>query len=130
MTNLRTSGADMRRRGSNRNLVTSVVVAVLAVLPLFFVTGLLALSIDEYQSYTASIAEYGDTAAMNAEEERGNIVMASFVLVVLWFFLTGLAVTYAAITMGRVFRTAVWVGGGLAVAVGVMLLVWLTAGAA
>ncbi|GAA4375416.1 hypothetical protein [Agromyces bauzanensis] len=83
MTNLRTNAAEMRRRGSNRNLVTSVVAAVLALLPLFFVTGLLALSIDEYQSYTASIAEYGDAAAMKAEEERGNIVMASFVLVVL-----------------------------------------------
>lgn len=130
MTNLRTNDADMRRRGSNRNLVSIVMAAVLALLPLFFVTMLLASSIDEYQSYTASIAEYGDTAAMNAEEERGNIVMTSFALALLWFFLTGLAVIYAAITKGRVLRTAVWVGGGLAVAVGVMLVFGLTVGTA
>ena len=129
MTNLQPSGADMRR-GTTRSLVSIVVAAVLALLPLFFVTMLLALSLDEYQSYTASIAAYGDTAAMNAEEERGNIVMASIVLTVLWVFLTGLAVTYAAITKWRVLRTAVWVGGGLALAVSVMLLLGLTVGTA
>lgn len=130
MTELRTKGADARLRGSNRDLVTSVLAAALALLPLFFVTGLLAQSIVEYQSYTASIAEFGDTAAMNAEEERGNIVMASLVLAGLWFFLTGLAVAYSAMTKGRVLQTAVRVGGGVAVVVGVMLLVWLTVGTA
>jgi hypothetical protein len=44
--------------------------------------------------------------------------------------LTGLAVTYATITKWRVLRTAVWVGGGLALAVSVMLLLGLTVGTA
>lgn len=130
VTNLRTNGADMRPRGLARNLVSIVMGSVLALLPLFFVTMLLALSIHEYQSYTAAIPEYGGTAALNAEEERGNIVMGSFALVLLWFFLTGLAAAYAAITGARVLRTTVWAGGGMAVAIGVMLLFGLTAGTA
>lgn len=129
MTRLQTD-AGMRRRGSARNPVSIAVAAVLALLPLFFVTMLLALSIHEYQSYTAAIHEHGGAAAKNAEEERGNIVMTSFGLVVLWVFLTGIAVTYAATTGGPVLRTAVRVGGGLALAVGVMLLFGLTFGTA
>ncbi|MRG60680.1 hypothetical protein GE115_12490 [Agromyces sp. CFH 90414] len=130
MTNLRTNGTEMRRSRWARNLVAIVMGAVLAVLPLFFVTMLLALSIHEYQSYTAATSEYGGTAALNAKEERGNIIMGSLALVVLWFFLTGLAAAYAAVIEGRVLRTAIWAGGVMAVAIGAMLLFGLTVGTA
>lgn len=107
-----------------------VILVVAGLVPAFILSGLLALSIDEYQSYSASIAEYGDTAALNADEAKFGIQICSFLLAILWLFVTGIAAVIAARTRLPVLRTVVFVGGGLALLVGLVLLLGLTIGTA
>ena len=97
-------------------------------MPAFFLSALLALSIDEYRSYSASIAEHGDTAAGNADEAMFGIQVCSFLLAILWLFVAGIAATIAASTGRPVLRTVVFVGGGFALFVGLMLFLGLTIG--
>lgn len=101
---------------------------VAGLVPAFYLTMLLALNIDEYQSYSASIAEYGDTAASNADEAALGIQIFSFLLAILWLIVTGIAAAMAAASRRPAIRTTVFVGGGFALAVGLLLFLGLTVG--
>ena len=102
--------------------------AIAGLVPAFILSGLLALNIDEYQNYSASVAEYGDTAASNADEAKFGIQICSFLLTILWLLITGIAAAIAAKRHLPVLRTALFVGGGLALFVGLMLFLGLTIG--
>ncbi|RZU66985.1 hypothetical protein EV379_3360 [Microterricola gilva] len=105
-----------------------IILVVAGLVPAFYLTMLLALNIDEYQSYRAAIAEYGDTAASNADEAALGIQLCSLLLAILWLFVTGIAAAMAAATRLPVIRTTVFIGGGLALFVGLMLFLGLTFG--
>lgn len=116
------------QRRSSTGISWITILAVAGLVPAFILSGLLALSIDEYQSYSASIAEHDDTAALNADEALFGIRVSSFLLAVVWLFATGIAAAIAAGTKVPVLRTVVIVGGGLAVFVGLVLFLGLTIG--
>lgn len=125
--NPRFDGA-FQRRSSTR--AVWVALAIAGLLPAFILTSLLALSIDEYQSYGASIAEFGGAAAANADEAAFGIQLSSVLIAFLWLFITGSAAVIAASTRLPVLRTVATVGGGLALFVGLMLFLGLTIGTA
>lgn len=123
----------MRDRTTQRRSSTGIrwitTLAVAGLVPAFFLSGLLALSIDEYQNYSASSTEYGDTAALHADEALFEIRVGSFLLGVVWLFVMGIAAAIAAGTKLPVLRTVLIVGGGgLAVFVGLLLFLGLTIG--
>lgn len=131
MTDLDTRQAgrqDKPRHRSTGGLVSILSLAILALLPAFYVALLLLLSIDGYRSYTDASVQPGDNAALNAGEERLGIVIASIAFVLLWFLVTGIAAAIAAATGWPVVRTVVYVGGGLALAVGAVVVAGLTVG--
>lgn len=105
-----------------------VILVVAGLASAFYLSMMLALSIDEYQRYSASIAEYGDIALMNADEAEFGIQLCLFLLAILWLFVTGIAAAIAAGTRLPILRTVVIVGGGLALFVGVALFLGLTIG--
>ncbi|MGH3703200.1 MAG: hypothetical protein ACRDT9_01095 [Agromyces sp.] len=120
-------GPDKPRRRSIGGLVSILVLLILALVPALYIALLLSLSIDGYQTYTAASIQPGDNASLNAGEERLGIVVASFAFVLMWFIVTGIAAAIAAATGWPVVRTVVYVGGGLALVVGVLVVAWLTA---
>jgi hypothetical protein len=116
------------RRGPSIGFAWIVILVVAGLASAFYLSILLALSIDEHQRYSASIAEYGDTASMNAGEAEFGIQLCIFLLAILWLFVTGIAAAIAAGTRLSILRTVVAVGGGLALFVGVVVFLGLTIG--
>ncbi|MCD2444152.1 hypothetical protein LQ757_17850 [Agromyces sp. SYSU K20354] len=116
------------QRRSSTGIRWIIILAVAGLVPAFFLSVLLALSIDEYQSYSAAAAEYGDTAALHADEALFGIQIGSFLLAVVWLLVTGIAAAIAARTTLPVVRTVLFVGGGLALGVGLVLSLGLTIG--
>lgn len=116
------------KRGSTGGIVAIISLSLLALVPAIYVALLLSLSIDGYLTYTGVTVEPGDNAAMNASEERLGIVFSLFAFVILWFIVTGIAAAIAASTGWPVARTVLFVGGGLVVAVGVLVVAGLTVG--
>lgn len=105
-----------------------IVLALFAIVAAFFLTGLLALSLDGYWGYLAAIPEHGDQAAMNADEELFGVGVASFLLACLWLLVTWMAAAIAAGTELSVPRTAIVAGGGLLLVVGLYTCAWLSFG--
>jgi hypothetical protein len=114
------------RREPSIGVAGIIILSVAGLALTFYLSILLALSIDEYQRYSASIAEYGDIAALNAGEAEFGIYLCGFLLVILWLLVTGIAAAIAAGARLPILRTAVVVGAGLAVFVGVVLVLGLT----
>ena len=112
--------------GPKTGVAGIIILGVAGLALAFYPSILLALSIDEYQRYSASIVEYGDIASLNAGEAEFGIYLFGFLLAILWLFVTGIAAAIAAGARLPVLRTALTVGAGLAVFVGVMLFLGLT----
>jgi hypothetical protein len=128
VSELDTVEAAKPRRRATGGLVSILALVILALVPAFYIAVLLSLSIDGYRSYTDASIQPGDNAALNAGEERLGIVLASFALVLMWLIVTGIAAAIAAATGWPVVRTVVYVGGGLALAVGAVVVAGLTVG--
>lgn len=105
-----------------------IVLTLFAIVAAFFLTGLLALSLDAYWGYLAAIPEHGDQAAANANEELFGVGLTSFLLALLWLLVTGVAAAIAAGTELPVLRTVIVVAGGLLLVVGLFICAWLLFG--
>ena len=118
--------ASTARRRPSIGVAWIIIVVVAGLVSAFYVSILLALSIDEYQRYSASIAEYGTIASLNAGEAQFGIYLSAFVLALLWVLVTGIAAAIAAGTRLPILRTVVVVGGVLVLFVGIVLVLGLT----
>ena len=106
-----------------------IVLAFVSIFAAFYLSGLLALSMDEHWGYVVAYQENGDRqAAMNADEELFGVGFASFLLVVLWLAVTGTAFAVAVGTGLPVLRTTVTASIGFVVIAGVFLCGWLLFG--
>lgn len=105
-----------------------VILAAVGLAPLFYFSMLLALSIDEYQRYTASIPEHGERAAAGADEALFGIGVSLVLMGAVWLLVTGIAGLVAAAARVPVGRTVLFGGGALLVAAALFLLFGLTYG--
>jgi len=119
----------MGQKSSTSGTGWLIVLAFVSILATFYLSGLLALSLDEHWGYVAAYQEIGDRqAAMNADEELSGVGFASFLLVVLWLAVTGTAFAVAVGTGLKVLRTTATSSVGFVVIAGVFLYAWLLFG--
>lgn len=123
---LRAKSVPMGQKSSTWGTGWLLVLAFVSIFATFFLSALLALSLDEYWGYIAAFQENGERqAAMNADEELFGVGFASFLLVVLWLAVTGTAFAIAIGTGLPVLRTTVTASIVFVVIAGVFLCAWL-----